>query len=515
MLKYLVIIIGWMVTVLPANALEKLAIVIGNGSYSNFKLDEPARNAIIVSQSLLGLGFEVVRLENANAVDHPLGNRSADTVLLFFSGIIAVEGNQTRLLSVNLENLDKPSGWVLDELVKSYQKAGAKRVLVFLDTCHTDAGGAGRQQALALDIQNVFQAQTTDPGKMCPAERTAGPSFTTTLIEALLIPNEILSDVLSDKENIWVRSWLSDPFIVRTQNKPGKELSASDLKMLDRLSEQDRKRMLDLWRRAGIIKGKPSTSASSMVIATVKNDTIILTDSVQPVVTSAILSPVTNFSGGQTLPQARNTVRIFTASADPAKQFQPTAAGLPTPSIIVGNIKPGDSFSNPTELGAAISGTEMGTLDYNARQKMRADNPDLFDRLLAGGAFDPPANALAGAIQTELSRMGCYSSRIDGIWGSGSRAAVNRYFAQIGNPPPSREPVIAVFRQLLRKDDVICPKPQTVATSTRRSSSGSTRPRQSTARTPPKPATRTPPKPAAPTAPRTINRTLSPAGVFR
>lgn len=507
MLKYLVIIFGWVSTVLPVNALEKLAVVIGNGSYPAYKLDAPAQNAIVVSQSLLGLGFVVDRLENANAADHPLGQRSADTVLLFFSGLIAVEGNQTVLLSVNPVSSDKPSGWVLDELVKSYQKAGAKRVLVFLDTCHSDAGEAGRQQATALAIPNVFQAQTTIPGHLCPDESTVGSDFTTALVEALLTPNTTLSGALSGKANIWFKSWLTNSFSFQIQSQPGTELSKGDREMLDRLSEQDRKKLLDLWRRAGIVKGNTATPNSPTIISIVKNDTLILTDLAQPVAISSTLLPAENILVSQTSQQAPNTVRIFTASVNPAQQIQPTAAGLPTPSIIVGIVKPEDSFANPTKLGAAISGTEMGALDYNARQKMRADNPDLFNRLLTSGAFDPPANAIAGAIQTELSRMGCYSSRIDGIWGNGSRAAVDRYYARIGNTATTKEPVIQLWRQLLRKGDVTCPAPRTTARTTPRSTGGST--------STPRATTRTPPKPATQTGPRTINRTSNPAGVFR
>lgn len=507
MLKYLVIIFGWMATVLPVNALENLAVVIGNGSYQPYNLDAPVQNAVMVSQSLLGLGFGVERLENINAAEHPLGRKSAGTVLLFFSGLIAVEGNRTILLSVNQDDPEEPTGWVLDEVVKSYQQAGAQRVLVFLDTCHTEAGEAGHRQASALDVPNTLQAQTAAPGQSCPDNNTAKSGFTTALVEALLTPDTTLPDVLSDNAAIWVSSQLAGSFSLHAGREKNTELSKRDLEMLDRLSEQDRNKLLDLWRRAGIVKGNPSTAGSPTVITIVKSDTVILTDPVQPVAISPTLTSATNILADQTLRQAPNTVRIFTASATPKRQFKPTTAGLPTPSIIVGIIKPEDSFANPTELGAAISGTEMGGLDYKARQKMRADNPELFNRLLTSGAFDPPENAIAGAIQTELARMGCYSSGIDGIWGNGSRAAVDRYYARIGSAPATREPVIELYRQLLRKDDVTCPVSQTAARTTPRGTGGSTRTPRTTTRTPPKPATQT--------GPRTIDRTSNPAGVFR
>lgn len=509
MLKYLILIAGLLGVAVPTVAQDRLAIVIGNGAYPDAVLQEPAQNGIAVSQSLLGLGFDVIRLENANASDHPLGMRQADTVILYFSGNIAVAGGQTRLLSVGQQDAEPPLGWILDEVVAAYQKAGAKQVLVFLDTCHAGAGETANRQAPALDIPNVFQAQAAEPGTICPSENSPHADFTQTLLEALLTANTPLSEAIEGKDGIWFASTLATPFVMRRQSEPAKGLSAEDMEMLDRLSEDDRTRMLDLWRRAGIIEGASGTverSNSAITITAVQNETIILTAAVQPVTISAAHVPVTNLLATGTAPQAQNTVRIFTAAATPARQFRPTATGLPTPSIIVGNLKPEDLFQNPTELGGAISGSELGIVDYQARRKMRTDDPALFEELLTSGAFDPPPEALTGTIQAELARMKCYSARVDGIWGNGSRAAVDRYAEQIGAAVPSREPVIELYHQLLRKDDAVCPVVR-AATTTRQSTGGTTTARP---RTPRAPAQTTPQ-----TGGRTINRTLNPAGVFR
>lgn len=513
MLKYLIIIAGLLGGVAPAIAQDRLAIVIGNGDYPDAVLQKPAQNAIAVSQSLLGLGFDVIRLENTNADDHPLGIRRADTVILYFSGNISVEGGQTHLLAVGPSGAKPPTDWILDEVVTAYQTAGAKRVFVFLDTCHTGADETVDMQAPVLDIANVFQAQAARPGTVCPSENNADSDFTQTLLEALLAVNTPLSEAVAGKDGLWFSSTLETPFVLRTHSKPAKELSDDDLEMLGRLSEDDRKRMLDLWRKAGIIDSKATGSkptASAITITAVQNETIILTAAVQPVPVSTTLASATNLLETATVPQTQSTVRIFTTAATPARQFRPTATGLPTPSIIVGNLNPEDSFQNPTELGGALSGSDLGTVDYQTRRKMRADDPALFEKLLTSGAFDPPPEALTGAIQTELARMKCYSARVDGIWGNGSRAAVDRYAKQIGAAVPSREPVIELYHQLLRKDDATCPVVRTAAqrtpATTRRSTGGTT----SRPRTPRAPA-QTAPK----TEGRTINRTLNPAGVFR
>ena len=514
MLKYLIIIAGLLGSVVPTVAQDRLAIVIGNGAYPDALLQKPAQNAIAVSQSLLGLGFDVIRLEDANAVDHPLGMRRADTVILYFSGSISIEGGQTRLLSVGQQDAEPPQGWILDEVVAAYQKAGAKQVLVFLDTCHAGADETANQQASALEIPNVFQAQAAQPGTDCPSENSPHADFTQTLLEALLTVNTPLSSAVTDKDGIWFASTLAMPFVLRTHSKPAKGLSDDDLEMLNRLSEDDRKRMLDLWRKAGIIEGSSGTAEqpnSAITITAVQNETIILTAAVQPVTISAAHVPMANLLETATALQTPSTVRIFTAAATPARQFQPAATGLPTPSIIVGNLNPEDSFQNPTELGGAIAGSDLGIVDYQARRKMRTDDPALFEKLLTNGAFDPPPETLTGAIQTELARMKCYSARVDGIWGNGSRLAVDRYAKQIGAAVPSREPVIELYHQLLRKDDAICPVIRTAAqrtpTTTRRSTGGTATARPRTPRAP----AQTAPK----TGGRTINRTLNPAGVFR
>lgn len=55
--------------------------------------------------------------------------------------------------------------------------------------------------------------------------------------------------------------------------------------------------------------------------------------------------------------------------------------------------------------------------------------------------------------------MNCYRGGIDGIWGNGSRGAVDRYFQQVNATPVTREAEIPLFRQIALRDDVRCPDP--------------------------------------------------------
>ena len=513
MLKYLVIFAGIVGLALPAIAKEKLAIVIANDVNSEDIQDKPAKNGIKVSQTLLGLGFDVRRLENIHADDNPLAYPPEKTVLLFFSGNASSEGGKTRLLSVERKEASHTSGWILEDLIRSYQEKGAERVLVFLDVCHRQAGETANVLPMPPHLPNIFLAQAGPPGTDCPNDGSI--DFTKTMLKAILVPKVSLSETFSDAKGIWTFSTLAEPFVLNKNRASGKSLSVDDLEMLSRLSETDRNQILALWRRAGIINGTDGSGESGgdplPEFSTVRQETIILTAPAQPEKISEIITPMTTTASS--LRQEQNSVRIFTVSANASREFRPAKTGMPTPSIIVGNIKSQDAFLDPTRTGGAISANEMGVANFDDRHRIKNENPALYEQLLTSGAFDPDKSALAGAIQTELARMGCYSARVDGIWGNGSRAAVGRYFKQIGSAAPTQEPTVELYRQILRKDDAACPAVRTTSRShpvTSRQGAG----RTVSNRTPSTPRT-APAKPDTATGPRTIKRNLNPAGVFR
>lgn len=504
---------------LPAFAQERLAVIIGNGDYKDVSLSKPASNGIAVSHSLLALGFDVNRLENVNAENYALEGRKADTVIIYFSGKASTVDGQTILLSVEQNREGFPSGWVLNDLVSGYLDAGSKRVLVFLDVCHAEMATGKSGLMPALEGANIFQAQAGEPDTRCPVMDETTPDFTKQIIKALLAPNISLSGSLQEIDTVWSTSTLSQPYIMRRSKAQINGLTSADLEMLDRLSDEDRKKILALWRKAGIIDGNIANveePPATAIIPKRKKTTILLSDPVQPARVSSALMPVANIVQPDAKPYSVGSVRIFTAVASPTRRFQPTKDGLPKPSIIVGNIKPINASFDPADIGGSLSGTELNSAGFKARQKLRKEDPELFAQLLLGGAFDPIPELLPNAIQTELARMGCYTSRVDGVWGNGSRAAVDRYFKQLGATAPTRKPEISIFRQLVRKDDVVCSVSRAQASSTRVSprAQRTTKTRTNTNR-----AQSTKPrataKPTTPTGSRTIKRTMNASGVFR
>lgn len=179
------------------------------------------------------------------------------------------------------------------------------------------------------------------------------------------------------------------------------------------------------------------------------------------------------------------------------------AAGLPQPSIIVGVIEAGQEelFGLETLLPATVEKVGFSLDDLTAREALRESDPDLFRRLINEGHLDPDESELARVLQTELARMNCYRSGIDGQWGRGSRGSVGEYFAQVASLDwPDAAPTNELLRTIILNGDVSCPTP-VAAAAPRATTTRSTTTRSTTTRTATKPRAAAPaPKPKAPAA---------------
>ena len=193
------------------------------------------------------------------------------------------------------------------------------------------------------------------------------------------------------------------------------------------------------------------------------------------------------------------------------------ATGLPQPSIIVGLIAPGqeEAFGLETLLPSTVEQIGFSLDDLTAREALRESNPELFRRLIEEGHLDPDEAQLNRVLQTELARMNCYRSGIDGQWGRGSRGSVNEYFAQLASVDwPDAAPTNELFRAIIINGDVACPTP-VAAAAPRRTNTATTTTRTTTTRaTAPRPAAPAP-KPAAPAAKPKPKLSIGGSGVLR
>ncbi len=189
-------------------------------------------------------------------------------------------------------------------------------------------------------------------------------------------------------------------------------------------------------------------------------------------------------------------------------------AGLPAPSIILGRVEAGqeDVFGIETLMPATIEQIGFDYTNLEARIALRADNPELFRKLIEQGHVDPPADQLNRVLQTELARMNCYRSGIDGAWGPGSRRSVAAYYDEIeGANESDQEPSVDLFRTMILREDVACPTPvaaaPSAATTTRRTTASQP------ARTASRPATTSRPATVAAQKPASTPKITTGAGI--
>ncbi len=69
-------------------------------------------------------------------------------------------------------------------------------------------------------------------------------------------------------------------------------------------------------------------------------------------------------------------------------------------------------------------------------------------------SITPPSHALE--VQTELKRLGCYRSKIDGLWGANSARALLRYYGNKRIEPSSLDPTSEMLAMLRSEEVVVC-----------------------------------------------------------
>ncbi|MFV0294323.1 MAG: hypothetical protein ACK5II_14365 [Paracoccus sp. (in: a-proteobacteria)] len=121
--------------------------------------------------------------------------------------------------------------------------------------------------------------------------------------------------------------------------------------------------------------------------------------------------------------------------------------GLPEPAVVVG------------ELATLLAADKRKTtgVPYETRNRIHEIDPAFFSLLLQEGNFDPENGQYAAAIQAELSDMNCYAGGIDGNWGSGSLAALGRYFSTLGEVQKAASPGQELYHEIVLNKRVACP----------------------------------------------------------
>ena len=357
----------------------------------------------------------LLRNTNIDAVDAAFADlRGHSRLVLYYAGPLADD-------MMRVDGRDVP----LAPRIETLADDGLRHLLLLVENC---AGDTDRASALPdPGISNRFTlviAASAEAGAACPVE------------------GERLSDAL------------------RNASKP----SAAPVSVLVPFLRQGSAQQLP---QVEVIP--PETASAD----TPRSDQVMITDVVRVTPASApanipasasvgltpVRSPGTTEARPLVQPDAQSQVMIFSPVPSPQLAEVPRAEGLPEPSIIVGLVEGADQRFSAALDPSDLSGSEISYDSVEARQQLQRQNPELFANLVSSGAFDPPGPVLVQALQQELARMGCYTSRVDGAWGPGSQRAVQRYYTEVGVPAPTQAASVSLFRAIIGREDVTCTQP--------------------------------------------------------
>lgn len=171
----------------PAHAEKRVALVVGNSAYRNVTpLDNPANDASLMSETLMGLGFSLIgnsaQLDlDKNALDNAVQSfgremQGADVALFYYAGhgvqvrgsnyLVPVNANPTREADVDFQMVD------INLVLNQMQGSGTRLNLVILDACRNNpfggrglrASGGGLAQIRAPEGTLISYA--TQPGNV-------------------------------------------------------------------------------------------------------------------------------------------------------------------------------------------------------------------------------------------------------------------------------------------------------------------------------------------------------------
>jgi uncharacterized caspase-like protein len=146
-----------LLSVSPASADKRIALVVGNSAYQNIaRLDNPRNDATLMAETLSGLGFTLIGgsaqldLDKA-ALDTDVQNlgrqiQGADVALFYYAGhgvqvngsnyLVPVGANPTREADVDFQMVD------INLVLRQMQGSGTRLNMVILDACRNNPFGA-------------------------------------------------------------------------------------------------------------------------------------------------------------------------------------------------------------------------------------------------------------------------------------------------------------------------------------------------------------------------------------
>jgi len=203
----------------PARAETRVALVIGNAAYSDVpRLSNPVNDAMLMAETLRGLGFKLVGdgaqldLDKAG-FDRAVQNfgaqlQGADVALFYYAGhgvqvrggnyLVPVNANPTREADVDFQMLD------MNLVLRQMEGAGTRLNLVILDACRNNpfggrglratTGGLAQMQA----PEGTLISFATQPGNVAKDGDDGHSPYTRALAETIRRPGLGLFDAFNE-----------------------------------------------------------------------------------------------------------------------------------------------------------------------------------------------------------------------------------------------------------------------------------------------------------------------------
>jgi uncharacterized caspase-like protein len=245
-----------LVTAPIATAEQRIALVIGNGAYTNQPLSNPPNDAALIAETLRGVGFEVDEVINADgrsikravhSFSKALSQAGEDAVgFVYYAGHGIQADGENYMIPVDAKIEDaidvRFEGFPASTLLSALNNAGNRLNIVVMDACRnnpykaaTRSGGTGlaRMDAPA----GTLIAYSTAPGKVAADGRGRNSPYTRALARSIQTPGARVEDVFktvrvavmertNDAQVPWESSSLTGDFFF-LQDKPAPAAAAA------------------------------------------------------------------------------------------------------------------------------------------------------------------------------------------------------------------------------------------------------------------------------------------------
>lgn len=181
-----------------------------------------------------------------------------------------------------------------------------------------------------------------------------------------------------------------------------------------------------------------------------------------------VRNEVSDQTGGKQIPWEQSSLRsqfVFAPQPASATEVLPSFDTVDADSVLFddGMIAEADPTAEPDATQLAVLSSET-----------RSVPSVLPDATGPAAAEVPLPENLAEGVQQELKRVGCYSNKVDGDWGAGSRRALGRYFDAVKSDSTETEPTAEVFVALTKAAEKTCKPAPVAAKPATKKSSGTT-----------------------------------------